>query len=211
MLSALLALPLASCGVPQLIGGMAESARREGSTEVLAEYTGLTGKTYAVVVSADRAIQSTEPELVPRVTTLINERLRDNAAPSAYIPSRALLTRLYETPQWPAMPPQDVAAMLDNVQRLIWVEIAEYRLHEPGNEHVWAGSAVATVSVYESDSSIPNDPAFDKSIVVTFPDSSGVLTIQVPEAAVNTELSRRMVDRVVWLFHDHKEPNEINY
>lgn len=201
------------CIVGAAIGGMAESARRTGTTKVPADYVGLRGKSYAVVVAVDRLTQAQHPGLVARITTGVNDRLalpENGVGASAFIPSVDLLNVLYETPQWPAMPPGEVAAML-GVDRLIMVELYDYQLHEPGNRYVWDGVASGNVTVYETDSGIPDDPVYEKAIRVTFPDGTGFMAADIPESGVTSELSRRFINRVAWLFYDHEEPNTIAY
>lgn len=204
---------LNGCIIGAALGGMAESYRRTGSTMVPAEYPGLRGKSYAVVVTADRLIQAQNPGLVRRITEVVNERLAhpaNNVGASAYIPTLDLLNVLYETPQWPAMSRAEVAEML-GVERLIVVELFEYRLHEPGNQYVWDGAATGSVAVFESDSGLPDDPIFEKAIHVVYPDAPGFMATDIPKAGVTGELSNRFINRAAWLFYDHEEPNVIPY
>lgn len=203
-------LAMSGCALATLFGGMAASAQRFGDHEVAAEYTGLQGKSFAVVVSADRVIEAAEPELNTRITARINDILMQNSGAAYGIPSRDLLAVLYSRPQWHAMQPSDVAAML-GVERLVWVELDTYRLTEPGNQYMWDGLARGVVFVYATDGPLPDEPMFEKSIVVQFPDSTGYSRTDLPEAAVTTALSNRFIDRASWLFFDHKEANEIKY
>lgn len=203
-------LPLSGCVVPAIIGGMAESHRRTGSTTIAAEYEGISGKTFAVVCSASRAIEAEHAGITARINQRVNDRLIQNANPSWAIPSNDLLTVLYNTPQWPAMTRGDVAKLL-GVERLIVIEIVDYRLNEPGNQYVWDGGVAGVVSVYESDSALPDDPIYEKAISIAFPDSTGFMRADIPEAAVTTELSNRFVNRAAWLFYEHEEPNVIAY
>lgn len=206
--AAMLAIP--GCIIPAAIGGMAESYQRTGKTEVPAEYTGISGKSFAVVVSGSRMMEGEHPGLTARLIQRINDRLILNANPSYAIPSGDLLTVLFNTPQWPAMTRGEVAEML-GVERLVVVEVIEYSLHEPGNQYIWDGVGSVLVSVYESDSGLPDDPVYEKAIRVTFPDSRGFMRTDLPESAVTTELSNRIVNRVSWLFYDHEEANIIPY
>lgn len=201
---------LSGCIVGAAIGGMAESYKRTGSTEIEAEYEGLTGKSFAVVVSAERVIEGNNPGISARINQRVNDRIIQNAGAAFAIPSADLLTVLYNTPQWPAMTRGEVAEML-GVERLVVVELVEYRLNEPGNKYIWDGSASCVVSVYESDSPFPDDPVFEKAIRVSFPDTSGLMRTEIPEAAVNTELANRITNRVSWLFYTHEESNVIPY
>ncbi|MFG0313229.1 MAG: hypothetical protein ACF8LL_03480, partial [Phycisphaerales bacterium] len=175
-----------------------------------AEYEGIAGHSFTVVVSADRLIEGNNPGIAARITQRVNDRLIQNAMPSFAIPSADLLTVLYNTPQWPAMPRGEVADML-GVERLVVVELVEYRLHEPGNKYIWDGSASCVVSVFESDSPFPDDPVYEKAIRVSFPDISGLMRTEIPEAAVNTELANRLTNRIAWLFYTHEESNVIPY
>lgn len=210
LISVLALLSIPGCIIGAAIGGMAESYKRTGTSEIEAEYLGLEGHSFTVVVSADRLIEGNNPGISARINQRVNDRLIQNANASFAIPSADLLTVLYNTPQWPAMPRGEVASML-GVERLIVVEIIEYRLNEPGNKYVWDGSASCMVSVFESDSGFPDDPVFEKAIRVAFPDSSGLMRTEIPEAAVNTELANRITNRISWLFYTHEESNVIPY
>ncbi|RMH29839.1 MAG: hypothetical protein D6692_02975 [Planctomycetota bacterium] len=205
---ALLTIP--GCIIGAAIGGMAESYHRTGTTKVPAEYTGISGKSFAVVATGSRVMEADHPGLTARLLQRVNDRLIANANPSYAIPSMDLLTVLYNTPQWPAMTRGEVAEML-GVERLVVIEVIEYRLNEPGNQYVWDGLASVLVTVYESDNGLPDDPVYEKAIRVTFPDASGFMRTDLPEAAVTTELSNRLVNRIAWLFYDHEESNVIPY
>jgi hypothetical protein len=201
---------MSGCVFGAAIGGIAESYHRTGSTEIEAEYEGIATKSFAVVVSADRMIESNNPGIAARINQRVNDRLIQNARPAFAIPSNDLLTVLYNTPQWPAMTRGEVAEML-GVERLVVVELLEYTLHEPGNKYIWDGSASCVVTVYESDSGFPDDPVYEKAIRVSFPDMSGLMRTEIPEAAVNSELSNRIINRIAWLFYTHEESNVIPY
>lgn len=210
-----LALALPGCMAAALVGGMAESARRQGSHTVYAEYEGLKGKTFAVVVAADRSIESQYPglaaKLMDRTNTMISNahaQMPDGATAGPRVDR--LLRVLYNHPEWPALPRKDVADLL-GVERLIVVDLAAYRLNEPGNAHLWDGAAAGTVSVIEADSTVPDEPVFETAISVTFPDSTGVMVTDLAREVVHTELSNRFGNRVAWVFFDHEEANEIKY
>jgi len=198
-----------------IIGGMAESAHRAGSHMVYAEYEGLKGKSFAVVVAVDRVIEGESPGLSARLTGRINTliasahaKMEDGATAAPRVDR--LLQVLYNNPSWVAMSRGEVAEML-GVDRLIVVDVAAYRLHDPCNSYIWSGVAAGTVSVYESDGPLPDDAAFEKAISVSYPDGTGYMVTDLPFDVVNTELSNRFANRVAWLFFDHEEPNEMKY
>jgi len=194
----------------QIIGAMAGSYEATGSHEVKTLYDGLDQKKFAVVVRAGQMIQADYPEVVVKLTVDISERLQQNVNASGYVPGVRVIDYLYNHPRWIATPYEDIARNL-GVERLIYVELTEYRLQDPGNAYLWQGVSGATVGVIEADGSAPEEFAFRKAIRVEFPDKAGYTANDMTRAVVNTELVRRTVDRVSWLFYDHEEMNRSDY
>ncbi|HYE61300.1 MAG TPA: hypothetical protein VD997_04830 [Phycisphaerales bacterium] len=193
----------------------AEANRRRHSTHLVkADFTGLEGKTIAVVVAADRFIQSDHPDLVDYVTTNLTKRLSQSAIrpnPSGYVPAKEVLTYLYDNPAWPSKPMTEIAKGLGGVERIVFVELSEFRLREPGNQYEWDGVASGTVAVVAVDSTTPDEYVYQKPITVRYPDGKGYGPEQVSMSAVMTELARRFVERTAWHFYDHEEPYEPKY
>jgi len=205
-----MALGSGGCAIFGFAAYVAENGRRTGSTTYPAEYDGLADKSYAVVVEADRAIQSEHGGTVERITTVANRMIHDNAGAANYIPTDRVLRYTFEYPAWRALSRGELASRL-GVERLIVIELREYQHHAPGNPYVWDGLASAEVMVYEADSGIPDSPAFQRSLRVTFPDRSQMLNDSMPESLVATELTNRLARRAAWLFYEHDEPNSIEY
>jgi hypothetical protein len=204
---------LQGCAGLGFIGAMSESYKRSSKRWVEAEYTGLEEKSWAVAVSASRGIQGEFPDVVPWMTHKSAERLVANQAiigASSYVPADKVLRYQYENPRWVAMPKGELARAL-GVQRLIFVELVEYRLSEPGNQYLWAGLATGTVNVYEADGPAPDEIAFQKPIRVGFPDKLGFGPGDIHASVVATALGTRFLDRVTWLFYRHEEPYYPDY
>jgi hypothetical protein len=202
-----IALAAAGC---QVAGFAAAAIHRNTPKKVPAAYAGLDGKSFAVVVNVERAVQAEYPSLAARLTTGISEDLKTSTKASAYTPPDLLLARLYEDPRWTVKPPADIARDL-GVDRLVYVEVYEFRLNDPGNRYLWAGVAGGRVSVIEADSPLADDPVFDKPVQVTFPDNAGYTEQELSGAVVATELSGRFMRRVAWYFYDHKEARDLKY
>lgn len=188
----------------------AQSVKDSRPKQVEAEYTGLRGKSYAVVVTADRSIQAEFPSLVNEITARINDQLFQYAGASAFIPSQEILQYLYQNPSWKARPFGELAATL-SVERLIIVDLNEFRLYDPGNQYLWDGMASGTVSVIEADSALPDEYVMQRAIRVRFPDEFGVGSDQFSRQAVGSVLLVRFVNRSAWLFYDHEEEAMIPY
>lgn len=207
---ALSTLLLAGCNIIAAGAVLAEEIRRQGSSTIQAEYEGIQDKSFAAVVIADRAIQSDHPNIAARLTDRTNRLLHDNAEGQGWIPPADLLAYLYNHPAWVAWSRDRLAEEL-GVERLIVIELTEYRLNAEGNQYEWEGIASAIVEVYEADSVVPDEPAYSQLISVAFPDNAGVLTEQISRRDVTSVLSLRLSNRAAWLFYDHSEPNMIAY
>ena len=199
---------MAGCNIIAPIGGLVENYKRQSTHAVPEEYRGLAGKRYAVLVIVDRIIQGDNPDIVPYLTTKITERLiqeQQLVGAAGVIPADRLLNYLYDHPRWLSMPRDQLAKEL-GVERLIVVEVIEYRLTEPGNQYLWDGVAAGTVGVIEVDTSISDEFAFEKSVRVTFPDKQGYGPSDFSRPELTTALALRFLDRVTWPFYNHQEP-----
>lgn len=198
------------CWVAPAVGGMIESYRMNSTRTVPAEYTGLQNKSFAVVVAADRSIQAQNPDLVPLLVTRLSERLRAEAGASGYVPPGIIVTFMNQRPRWIAMTHSELAEEL-GVDRLIHVDLHEFRLNEPGNRYVWEGIAAASVGVAEVDSFAPDEFAFRREVRVGFPDGKGFTSNDFGGDLVKSRLINRITDRITWLFYTHEEPYYPDY
>lgn len=213
-MTALAALIVSSLTGCQIVGGAIENYKKDSTHEVKAEYTGLEGKTFAVVVAADRGLQAIFPSLVDHMTTQITLRLSDPKIvprPAGMVPAKDVLAYLYDHPSWSARSLTDVAKDLDNVQRLIYVQMTDFTLREPGNQYEWAGQARGRVAIIETDSKVSEYYAFEREISVKYPDKGGYGPTDLSQSAVQSELARRFIDRATWLFYTHQEPYYPDY
>ncbi len=199
------------CALPggcQLIGlpaVMAESYKRSSTHAVEPEYTGLEGHSFAVIVAADRVIQADDPNLLPELLIACSERLREYAGANGYVPPQTVMEYMANNPRWVAMSPTDLAKDL-GVERLVYVDLIDFRLHEPGNAYIWDGRASASVGVLEMDTPNPDDFIYRKEVVVQFPNEKNVGREDMQQSVVRTRLQIRLVDRIVWNFYEHEEP-----
>lgn len=197
------------CQIGQLIGGMAQSAYLNSSTEYEAEYEGLGQKSWAVLVNSERSLQSEFPDMVGKISGSVTNQLASNAELidwSGFQPSVASQRFMFENPRWTAWEFGRVGEML-GVDRLILIEITEMRLSEQGNRYTWDGIMEARVGVVEIDSGTPDEFAFVRDLSVRFPDDRGYTSSQMRREAVREQLYYRLSRRAGWLFHEHEIPN----
>lgn len=201
---------LSGCWIPTLVGGMMESYKATSMKTIPLEYDGLQGHSFAVMVAADRRTQSTDGGLVAKLTTAITARLVENAGATGVVPPQKILELQYATPGWAAINYQEMCETL-GVDRLIIVDLYEYRLNEPGNAFLWDGQATAQVGVIEAKSALGDDYVYSKTVSVHYPDGSGYGPADMPLNVVAQHLQQRLIDRVTWLFFDHEEKYYMDY
>lgn len=189
-----------------LVGGMAESYKRSSTYTVESKYRGLEGKTFAVVVLADRVIQADHPEVVAKLTIDISQRLAEEAGASGYVPGIEVLDYQFNHPRWVTMTTGQLAKEFNPpVDRIVYVDLTEYRLNDPGNQYIWQGVASAMVGVAAADGPLPDEFAFQEQVRVRFPDKDGMGPNDMTRPLVVSALTKRLADRVSWLLYDHQE------
>jgi hypothetical protein len=202
-----LAFGLGGC---QFAAIVATGVHESGSKQVPAKYKGLKDKSFGVIVAADRAIQSDHPGVVAVITAEVTRRVAKDAGASGVIPPEDVLRFQGSRPGWVAMTARDVAKEL-GVERLIYIDLNEYSLTDPGNPYVWNGVASGIVGVVETDSPYIEEFVFRESVQVKFPDKENTGALDMPGDTVELEILRRFVNRCSWMFFDHEEPNIIEY
>jgi hypothetical protein len=201
---------LTGCTIGQLIGGMASSFQRSGSHEVQAKYPDLHDKTFAVIIAADRSIQADFPTVVPAMTREISKMLADHSSAKGMLPPEEVLRYQAQHPGWVAKPFDALAKDLA-VDRVVYIDLQDFALTDPGNVYVYNGIASGVVHVIETESATPGEFAFGEPVRIKYPDVSGVSPNQTPKSEVLSMLAKRFVDRAAWMFYTHEEPNEMKY
>jgi hypothetical protein len=200
----------AGCALAGFAAVAAKEARKNKTQKVEAEYKGLAGHTFAVIAAADRFTQADHPELVGTVMAEVTDRLREGTPHTGHIPADRMLRYLYDHPRWVAMPRARLAGEL-GVDCLVWIDILDYRLHEPGNIYEWDGVAAATVGVIDSSSPDPDEFVFEKTVRVAFPDKTNAGTEEWTRELITRRLMQRLIDRASWPLYDHMEKIELEY
>ena len=200
---------LASCGMFGLVSKVGEAIEVEKKVEVLAKYKGLENKTVAVVMNAERSVLYEFPTVVPNVAANVAAGIKQYVSGSQVLDFRESLAWCYRTPSWTTLPLGHIAEEL-GVDRVVYVDIIEFRLNPPGNRWIWEGMAGANVGIIERDSLDPDAFAEEFSISVKFPDVKDLSRESASEAQVQLGLVAKFTQTVNNLFYDHLEDNYPN-
>lgn len=210
----LLLMPLATaggCAVAGLIGGMAQNYEYNKLIEVPAQYDGLEGALTAVVVQGDMGLFYQYPGVPPLIARDVSQRLARDVPGSRVLNPEVIARWQYNTPHWDSLPHGEVAEALGEkfgVERLVVIDIYEYRLHPPGNSWEWAGACGATVGVIERTPGrfVSDEFVISFDIKSTFPEIRGVGRDNASREQIEYGLLADFIKRCAWVFHEHLEP-----
>lgn len=210
-------LGLMAAGGCQFFGFLAQNYQENTPKKVAAEYYGLAGQSFTVVVRAERSVLADFPGIADAISIRMNEGLRANLPETGegeeitgYIPPAQQLVWLSNHPRWRSMMPSELGESLQ-VSRLVMVELHTFRLHQPGNRFIWDGEASASVRVFEIDSVLPDDAVFESEVRVAFPTTSGRTSNDYTATQVSSVLLEYFSRRSTWLMFDHEEKRDLEY
>jgi len=196
---------LASAGcIAGAVGAIGQQIERGKKLEVPAAYDGLQNRTCAVIVNADYATLVEHPSVVKNITANVAVRIAKHVKGATVLPPATVLTWQYKTPQWRAMPYGEVAKEL-GVDRLVYIDLYEYRLNPTGNSYLWDGVAGANIGIIETDGLAPDEFVYSTNIVSKFPDKEGVGKESARAEDIERGLLTLFTSRTSWLFYDHIE------
>lgn len=194
----------AGCEIPYLIGGIAQNIERDKKIEVPAEYDGLENRTVAILIQADMATLYEHPMVPANIAFNVASRIQSNVAGVRVRDPRLVSQWQYQTPGWSTLPLGDLATELD-VERVVVVDLYEFRLNPPGNRWVWDGVCAATVGIVERESLDPDQFAVTYNVVAKYPPFEGLGRDSASEGQIQTGVLYRFVERCSWLFYTHIE------
>jgi hypothetical protein len=196
---------LSGCAATNFLGAVGQAAEYQKKIEVLAKYSGLENKTVAVLVDADLATLYDYPDLAATVTSGVTARLGRDVPGAKVLNPQIVVTWQYRTPLWNSLPYGEICEQL-NVDRVVFIDIQEFRLNPPGNRWEWEGAASAMVGIIERDGIDPDQFAQTIDLSARFPTVSGVDRDSASANQIKTGLLAEFIKKTSWLFHTHIEP-----
>lgn len=198
---------LSGCAAISLVGGMAQNAEYQKKIKVRAMYTDLANHECAILVDMSMGMLYEHPLLAGQIALGVGNAIQKNIEGATVLNPEHSLAWQYHNSNWNLLPYSDVAAAL-GVERVIIVDIYEYRYNPPGNRYEWEGVAGANIRIIESDpdSFDPDTPADEFSVIARYPDNQAVLAYNTPKDSIEAGLLLTFTQQVAWLFYDHVQP-----
>lgn len=196
---------LPGCMIGNLLGGMAQNAEYQKLIQVLPEYEGLENHTVAVLVNTDLSTLYEYPQVARQIAAGISLNIQ-KAIPSARVmhPDQVIAWQ-FNTSQWSALPYGDIAASL-KVDRIVYIEMYEYRIHPPGNSWLYEGVCAATVGIIERGNIDPDSFAQAMNTTTTFPNIKSLTRDEATPERVQLGLLSKFITETSRLFYEHIKP-----
>jgi len=174
-------------------------------TQVDAQYLGLENRSVAIIVSTSDATSFNFPNARPIITGEITRRVAANVPGVTVSDPQAVLAWQDANPYWRIRPASQLVRQL-NVDRLVLVEIGEYRTHEAGDRHVLRGVITATVNIIEAEAPDPDNFGASYTLDAMYPEPSESRIGRIGEGEEQVEFMTqiRFCEYAAGLFFDHE-------
>ena len=199
------ALVLPGCMVAGLASALASAHEDQKLIEVLPKYTDLEGKSVAVLVDAGMDILYDHPQVLISITGGVSARIGAHVPGTRILRPDEIIAWQWRTPEWNAMPYGQMAETL-GVDRVVFIDLHEYRLNPAGNRWLWEGVCSATIGIIERENADPDSFVDTFLVSGTFPKLSGVDRASASAKQIETGVLAEFIKEAAWLFYTHTRP-----
>ncbi|XAM00489.1 hypothetical protein OT109_03675 [Phycisphaeraceae bacterium D3-23] len=169
-----------------------------------AQYLGLNDKSVAVIIAMSDQTQYKFPDARQQLAREITRRIAISVPGVDVVNPDTIIRWQGENPYWNARPPSKLIEAL-NVDRVVMVEIGEYRMTDPGDTNIKRGVISGNINVIEADALDPDNYAFTQTIRLSFPDEFrtrvGLAAASLDD--IRTITVSRFTEDTAGLFYDH--------
>lgn len=200
MLLLLASLPAGCAPAGWIAHGVAGGKRKYN---IEAEYLGLHDKSVAVLVAADPYVLYQHPRAPDMVSRALSRELVDKIPTVTITNPDQVQAYVKEHPHWTTAPYSELIAGM-GVDRLLIVDLGEYRTNEPGNAHLWHGVISAHILVVEREARHPDNAAYSQHVVAMYPEGTTVGVVNADPQTIQLGMLVTFARDTVRLFHNHQ-------
>lgn len=178
-------------------------AGEEKPVIITAAYRGLENKSFAVLVNADEYALFKHPKIIVDTCRTVTSTVAADVPGAVHMAPDQLDRFQQDNPFWVTSPPGELIQRL-KVDRLLLVSLVDYSLHEPGNAHVWRGTMVANVDIFEAEAIDPNNSVHRAIVKAVYPADTSIGLVNSNDQVVRFALLKAFGRKVANLFVDHE-------
>lgn len=169
-----------------------------------ADYRGLDGKSVAVLVAADEYTLFRHPGSPQRVARAVTQQLTADIPGIKPVDPGQVARFQRDNAYWNTLTYGELLNRL-KVERIVYIDLAQYTTNEPGDKHVWRGVVVGRVGVAAADATQPNDLVYGADVSAEFPPGQTVGVLEANEQTIQLGMLKTFAVEVSRLFHDHEK------
>ena len=198
--------------------GLIANAANAMPLVIKAAYPGLKGKTTAVMVWPEPAVKIDYPRIQADIIASLQQKLmdaqktekpddlKDTTFPVSW---QSMMRYQQDNPDADSLPIEDNAKVV-GVQRLIYIEIAEFQTRSDMSPDLYRGQIVANLKVIEYENGKAKTGYEENNITVKFPEKGpdeGVLNLGDEKTYAGT--IGTFTGKVAWKFYKHEEERQL--
>lgn len=188
------------------LGYIANAVEGEGATvDKAAQYRGLEGKTIAVLVATDEYTLYEHPDAPAAVGRAVSRQIAADIKGVTMMDPKQLADFQKQNLYWHTMPYGDIVKRL-KVDRVVYVDLAQFVTHDGGDKTLWRGTIDANVNVIAADAQNPDDLVFSTRTHASFPTDKEVGVLESNDQTIKAGTIGLFAQKVANLFRDHQAP-----
>ncbi len=171
--------------------------------DVAGEYLELTHQRVAVMVAADAHTLYAYPDAPLHMVKAVTGQIAGNAPDVTNTVPDQVIRFQKENPYWTNLRYSELIKKMA-VDKIVLIDVVEYRTHEPGNTHVWHGLITANIGVIDASAADPDNFAYYNTVSVRFPDKSTVGVVDADDESIQLGMLLLFSRKAGGLFYDHQ-------
>lgn len=182
---------------------LAAGAQKVAGKDVAASYTGLSNKTVAIVIYADWATSLEYVGARDEIAIFVTARCHELLPTVKLVNAKEIIHWQDDTREWQGMPVKEIGQHF-SVDRVLYIELLDYRTREPGAKNLMRGRIHAMCRVYETETP-GNTPAWERELDVYWPEVAPQNALQTSDITIRRRVLEAFSDQLVGNFFDRKE------
>jgi hypothetical protein len=171
--------------------------------DVPAEYLGLAGQRVAVMVAADGRTLSEYRDAPLRLSQAVTSRIAEHVPGIRTTVPDEVIRFQEANPYWMNLRYGELAEKM-GVDKVVLIDLVEYRTHEPGNAYLWQGIITANIGVIDAHAQDPDNFVYYSTVQAHFPRDNGVGVVDADNESIQLGMIILFSQTAGGLFYDHQ-------
>lgn len=178
-----------------------------GDTEdVKAEFNGLSDKTVAVIVYAEKSVQFEYSDVQLSVSAIVSGELAKNVKKIKIVDPRRIIKYQDENVYWDEKDKSELAKVF-GADYVLFITLVEYSTREPGSVNLYRGRIVAQASLYKAGTPERTARVWqNKDVRVIYPEHDPTGQPQENDRVIRLKTEAEFAEKLGKKFYDHKAP-----